>query len=36
MNDLYNKFVEEHGKDYGYEGKIDKIRKEEFSRVEGI
>jgi hypothetical protein len=30
------KFIEEYGSDYGYDGKIDAIRKEEFGRVEGI
>jgi molybdenum cofactor sulfurtransferase len=30
------KFIEEYGSDYGYDGKIDAIRKEEFGRVEGV
>jgi hypothetical protein len=30
------KFIEEYGSDYGYDGKIGAIRKEEFGRVEGI
>lgn len=33
---VHTKFIEEYGSDYGYDGKIDAIRKEEFGRVEGI
>jgi len=36
MNSLFQNFINEYGSDYGYAGKIDNIRKEEFARVEGI